>query len=393
MIDLLTKEQNEYYTEFKNFVKINVEPFASKWDSNAEMPDKFISLFGRAGYLGSCIPAGFGGKGWDFITFGLLNEAVGRGISSLTDLVTIQAMVSRTLLKWGTAEQKDKWLRPLAEGKIIGAFALTEPKAGSAIQNIETTFKNCDGKYILNGHKRWTSYGEKANIFLVFGKDGDKPLACLLTNETPGLEITPIKNMMGFRAAHMAQLSFHDIEIPESDIVGKPGFGISHVASVGLHYGRISTACSALGLLRACFEESVIYASIRKIGQKSVGDEGMIRTLIADMGTDLRAATLLCHSACKAEDDHTPDVFEKVQMAKYFTSRAVVKAASNAVQIHGANGCNESAPVSRYYRDAKIMEIIEGTTQIHERMLGKTFVDKAAVLLREKNNLQNDAKN
>ena len=384
MISLLTENQKLRYEEFKDFIKTNVEPYASKWDYNQEMPDDFLSLLGSAGYLGSNIPTEFGGKGWDFVTFGLLNEAVGRGISSLTDLLTIQAMVSSTLIKWGTSEQKSKWLEPLARGEIIGAFSLTEPSVGGAIQSLETKINKHGDKYILNGRKRWTSYGEKAGLFLVFGKDEDKSIACLLSKDTPGLEISPIKNMMGFRAAHMAQLNFHEIEIPESDIVGKPGFALSHVASVGLHYGRISTSCSALGLLRACFEESVIYSSQRKIGNKFVGEEGMIRTLIARMGTDLHAASLLCYSACKAEDEHTPDVYEKVQMAKYFTSKAVVRAASDAVQIQGANGCHESSNVARYYRDSKIMEIIEGTTQIHERMLGKTFVEKAARLVKAK---------
>ena len=131
-------------------------------------------------------------------------------------------------------------------------------------------------------------------------------------------------------------------------------------------------------MLRACFEESINYASKRKIGEKFIGDEGMVRTLIARMGTDLQAASLLCYTACKAEDEKTPDVYEKVQMAKYFTSRAVVRAASDAVKIRGASGCHESSPVARYYRDSKIMEIIEGTTQIHEKMLGKTFIDKSA---------------
>ena len=384
MISLLTENQKLRYEEFKDFIKTNVEPYASKWDYNQEMPDDFLSLLGSAGYLGSNIPTEFGGKGWDFVTFGLLNEAVGRGISSLTDLLTIQAMVSSTLIKWGTSEQKSKWLEPLARGEIIGAFSLTEPNVGSAIQSLETKINKHGDKYILNGRKRWTSYGEKAGLFLIFGKDEDKSIACLLSKDTPGLEISPIKNMMGFRAAHMAQLNFHEIEIPESDIVGKPGFALSHVASIGLHYGRISTSCSALGLLRACFEESVIYSSKRKIGNKFVGEEGMIRTLIARMGTDLHAASLLCYSACKAEDEHTPDVYEKVQMAKYFTSKAVVRAASDAVQIQGANGCHESSNVARYYRDSKIMEIIEGTTQIHERMLGKTFVEKAARLVKAK---------
>ena len=384
MISLHTENQKLRYEKFTDFIKTNVEPYASKWDYNQEMPDDFLSLLGSAGYLGSNIPTEFSGKGWDFVTFGLLNEAVGRGISSLTDLLTIQAMVSSTLIKWGTSEQKSKWLEPLARGEIIGAFSLTEPNVGSAIQSLETKINKRGDKYILNGRKRWTSYGEKAGLFLIFGKDEDKSIACLLSKDTPGLEISPIKNMMGFRAAHMAQLNFHEIEIPESDIVGKPGFALSHVASIGLHYGRISTSCSALGLLRACFEESVIYSSKRKIGNKFVGEEGMIRTLIARMGTDLHAASLLCYSACKAEDEHTPDVYEKVQMAKYFTSKAVVRAASDAVQIQGANGCHESSNVARYYRDSKIMEIIEGTTQIHERMLGKTFVEKAARLVKAK---------
>jgi alkylation response protein AidB-like acyl-CoA dehydrogenase len=378
MTTLLTDSQRERYKEIRSFVKTNVEPYASEWDLNQEMPDDFISLLGRSGYLGSNIPEEYGGMGWDFVTFGLLNEAVGRGISSLTDLLTIQAMVSATLLKWGTPAQKERWLEPMAKGEIIAAFSLTEPNVGSAIQNLETTISKAGDKYILNGAKRWTSYGEKADLFLIFGKDEGKSIACLLPKDTPGLEIKPIKNMMGFRAAHMAQLNFHDIEIPESDLVGKPGFALSHVAPIGLHYGRISTSCSALGLLRACFEESINYASKRKIGEKFIGDEGMVRTLIASMGTDLQAAGLLCYTACKAEDEKSPDVYEKVQMAKYFTSKAVVRAASDAVQIRGASGCHESSPVARYYRDSKIMEIIEGTTQIHEKILGKTFIDKAA---------------
>jgi alkylation response protein AidB-like acyl-CoA dehydrogenase len=380
MINLLTNSQKERYEEFRSFIKTNVEPFAGEWDQKEEMPDGFISLLAKSGYLGSNIPEEYGGKGWDFVTFGLLNEAVGRGISSLTDLLTIQAMVSTTLLKWGTKAQKDKWLNPLAKGEIIGAFSLTEPDVGSAIQNLQTKINKRGDKYFLNGCKKWTSYGEKADLFLIFGKDEDKSVACLISKDTPGLTVTPIKNMMGFKAAHMAQLNFDNIEIPESDLVGKPGFALSHVAPIGLHYGRISTSCSALGLLRACFEESILYASSRKIGEKYIGDEGMIRSIIARMGTDLQASGLLCYSALKAEDERTPDVFEKVQMAKYFTSKAVVRAASDAIQIRGASGCHESAPVARYYRDAKIMEIIEGTTQIYEKILGKTFVDKAARL-------------
>ncbi len=182
---------------------------------------------------------------------------------------------------------------------------------------------------------------------------------------------------MGFRAAGLAKLTFKNVEVPPANVVGKPGFALSHVAPVGLHYGRISTACSALGLLRGCFEESVTWAATRKIGNQPLGDIGMIRSLIAEMGTDFEAGGFLCHSACRAATENLPEAFEKAVMAKYFTSRAAVRAASNAVQILGAAGCHGSSSVSRFYRDAKIMEIIEGTTQVHEHLLGGIFLGQA----------------
>jgi len=323
------------------------------------------------------LPPEYDGQGWDVVTFGLLNEALGRGSPALTDVLTVQTMVSMALLKWGTAEQKRKWLPPLAKGEMIAAFALTEPGAGSDLQSLATEFTRNANGFILNGAKRWISCAQFAAVFLVFGKLEQLPVACLVPRQSPGLRVEPITDLMGFRAAGLAQLHFENVEVPSVNLVGKPGFALSHVAPVGLHYGRISTACSALGLLRGCFEESIAHAARRKIGDERVGDLGMIRSLIARMGTDLEAGRLLCHSACSAEDEHLPEVFEKTLMAKYFTSRAAVRAASDAVQIRGASGCHASAPVSRYYREAKIMEIIEGTTQIHEDMLGKIFVYQA----------------
>ena len=265
----------------------------------------------------------------------------------------------------------------VAKGEIIGAYALTEPACGSAIQSVETSFREEDDKFILNGEKKWISYGQLAGVFLVFGKIDEKPLACMVPKEAEGFTVKPIKHMMGFKAARLAQISFNEVEIRSENIIGKPGFALSYVAPIGLQYGRISTACSALGLLRGCLEESAAYASIRKIVDRKLGGIGMIRSLIARMGTDLQAAGHLCYSACRAEDDHSPEAFEKTLMAKYFTSRAAVRAASDAVQIRGASGTHGSSPVARYYRDAKIMEIIEGTTQVHEQLLGKLFVDKA----------------
>lgn len=375
---LLTDAQTTRYASFKAFVKESVEPFAEEWDRKQSIPDSVISLLAKSGYLGCSLPTQYGGQGWDIVTFGLLNEALGRGSSSLTGVLTVQTMVSKALLKWGSEEQIQKWIPPLAKGEIIGAFALTEPGAGSDIAGLTTDFTQSDsGCLVLNGVKKWITAAQLASVFLVFGKQGDRSLACLVPRDTPGLEVDPIHDLMGFRAGGLAKLVFKNVKVPIANVVGKPGFALSHIAPVGLHYGRISTACSALGLLRGSFEESVEWANARRIGNEPLGNLGMMRSLIAEIGTDVEAGNFLCYSACRTADENLPEAFEKAVMAKYFTSRAAVRAASHAVQIRGAAGCHGSSPTSRFYRDSKIMEIIEGTTQIHEHLLGGMFVRQA----------------
>jgi alkylation response protein AidB-like acyl-CoA dehydrogenase len=380
MPPLLPEDQEARHRAFKEFVSLNVEPFAEAWDREEQIPPQVISLLGEAGHLGVTVPRDYGGQGWNTVTFGWLNEAVGRGSSALTDVITCQAMVSMALLKWGTPDQKARWLPSLAKGETIGAFALTEPGAGSDTQALVTEYAPTSngGELSLNGHKKWISCAQFADIFLVFGVLGQRSVAGLVSRGSPGFSIEPIRGLLGFRAAGLAELHFENVRVPATNIVGKPGFGLSHVAAVGLHYGRISTACSGAGLVRGCLEESVSYAATRAIGAQTVGDLGMIRSLITRMGADSEAARLLCVSACQAEDDGRPEAFEKALTAKYFASRAAVRAASDAVQIRGASGCHSSSPVSRFYRDAKILEIIEGTTQIHEQLLGKILVDRAA---------------
>ncbi len=376
----LTPEQLRRGEEFRAFASAHVAPHAAKWDAAQAIPRAVISELGRAGYLGATLPVEHGGQGWDMVTFGLLNEALGRHDSAYTGLVTVQSMVSAALLKWGSAAQRRECLPALARGEKIGAIALTEPQGGSDLQAMTTRFTRSDSgdDLKLNGEKKWISCAQLADVFLIFGKLDEKPLAALVPRESPGLEIEPINDLLGFRAAGLAQLRFHEVAVPAANIVGKPGFALSHVAPVGLHLGRISTACSALGLLRGCFEESTTFAAARHAGAERIGDFGMIQSLIARMGADLAAAQLLCWSACRAEDERGPESFTAALLAKYFSSRAAVRAAADAIQIHGAAGCHESSPVARFFRSSKIMEIIEGTTQVHERILGRGFVEAAA---------------
>jgi alkylation response protein AidB-like acyl-CoA dehydrogenase len=379
MRGFLTSEQQMRQDEFRAFVARHVEPAAAEWDRAEAIPPAVVGELARAGYLGALLPEKFGGRGWDTVTFGLLNEACGRGSAALTDLLTVQAMVSMTLLKWGTEKQKAQWLPRLASGELIGAFALTEPGGGSDLRALRTQFAaSADGGYRLNGEKCWISYAQSAGLFLIVGHAGTAPLACLVPRDAAGLQVEPIRRMLGFRAAGLGRVTFQDVVVPAENVVGKPGAALSFIAPIGLQYGRISTACSSLGLLRGCFEEAVRRAHHRRVGSETVGRFGMIRSMLARMGTDLEAAGLLCLSACRAADERAPDAFHKALMAKYFSSRAAVAAAADAVQIWGAEGCHEDAAVSRYYRDAKVLEIIEGTTQVHEELIVSSYTDSGA---------------
>lgn len=376
MNSLLTNEQRQRYDDFRRVVAADLAPSVQAWDMEGKLPASVLTLLADAGYLGALVPEADSGQGWDTVTFGLLCEAVARVSCAVADIITVQTMVALSLAKWGTIAQRKRWLSPLARGEAIGAFALTEPHAGSATQNFTTNFQEKDGHLVLTGTKTYISAGQFADVFLVFGKLADQPLACLVPRGASGVTVEPITDMLGYRAAGLATVSFQEVELEPVSVVGKPGFGLSHIAQTGLHYGRISTACSAAGLLRACFEESLRYGSIRKAGDRRLGELGMIQSLLARMGTDLEAAQLLCYQACRANDERLPQKVEKALAAKYFSSTAAARAAADAVQIHGAAGCRESSPVARYYRDAKLIEIMEGTTQIHESMLAQLYLER-----------------
>lgn len=376
MIDLLSESHKIRYGEFIEFIDKKVAPFASQWDIEQAVPRDIIMSCAKVGYLGCAIPRQYGGQGQDFLTFGLLNEAVSRGSASLGGLFNVHNMVAQTLLKWGTEKQKEYWLPLLSSGDILAAFALTEPGAGSDIQAIKTTYKENGDMLILNGKKRWITFGAAADILLVFGKMKELPVACIVERGTPGFKVTPIKEMLGFRAAHLALLEFDNCEVKKENMIGKPGIALSFIAPYALKFGRLSVACASLGVLRACFRACAAYALQRKTFATLLADHGMVRTLMTDMGVDLEAAGLLCWYACRSEDAKAPDANEKILLAKYYASTAASRHASKAVQIMGAVGCNENLPVSRYYRDAKVMEIIEGSSQVLQMLLGKSFCKK-----------------
>jgi hypothetical protein len=303
------------------------------------------------------------------LSFGLLNEAIGRGCASLRSLLTVHGMVCRALVRWGTREQQTHWLPRLADGRNIAAFALTEPERGSDVADLQTRARAVDEDFVLDGRKRWITFGARADLFLVFAATETGPLALLVERERPGLEITPLNDMLGTRAAMLAELHFRDCRVPRANLVGRPGFGIAAVALSALELGRYSVAWGCVGILHACRDAAYRYAAQRRQFGSPLRDHQLIRRMLTNMAVDLKAARMLAQNAGRMLDQRDPAATREVLAAKYFASRAALRAAEDAVQIHGAVGCGPESPVSRHWRDAKIMEIIEGSTQMQQLMI------------------------
>jgi hypothetical protein len=369
MVIEFTSEQLKHREEFRTFVDEVITPRAQENDREERMPSELCEKIAAKGYLGSMLPKQYGGLGMDMITLGLLNEEFGRGCSSARSLLTVHGMVALGINRWGSQEQKDYWLPQIAYGQVIGAFGLTEPNVGSDAKSIETTAVLDGDYYVLNGKKKWITMGQVADLFLILARCEDKPTAFLVERKSPGFSTKPIKGLLGARASMIAEVLMDHCLIPKENMIGQVGTGLSHVALSSLDYGRYTIACGCVGLAQACLEESLRYARKRKQFGKPLRVNQLIQKMIAEMVVNIKAARLLCLHAGYLKDLGDPDSIMEIWNAKYFASQMVVKVSGDAVQIHGANGCCQDYPVERYYRDAKINEIIEGTTQMHEVLI------------------------
>jgi glutaryl-CoA dehydrogenase (non-decarboxylating) len=365
----LTPEQKKYQAEFKAFADREIAPLAGENDREERIPPELIKKLTDQGYLGSMLSKDYSGNSMDMVTLGLLNEEIGRGCSSVRSLLTVHGMLGLALQRWGTEEQKKAWLPKMVTGEVIGAFGLTEPNVGSDAKSVETTATPSDGGYIINGRKKWITMGQIADLFLIFAQCEGKPTAFLVEKTSPGFSTKPIKGLLGARASMVAELHFDDCRVPKENLVGMVGTGLSHVALSALDYGRYTIAWGCVGLGQACLEESIYYARKRKQFGGPLRENQLIQKMITEMVVNVKAARLLCFQAGYLKEIGDPDSIMETWVAKYFASTMVVKVASDAVQIHGANGCCQEYPVERYYRDAKINEIIEGTSQMHEVLI------------------------
>lgn len=365
----LSPQQAKAQKAFRAFVDDSVVPYADQYDQEERTPPELIQKLAANGYLGSIIPKAFGGQENDMVTHGLLCEEIGRGSASLLSLLTVHGMVSQALFKWGTPEQKAHWLPRLATGDVVGAFGLSEPDVGSDANNVKMSAKTETDGYVLNGKKRWISFGQIAQGALVFAQFEGKPTAFLVETDRPGFSVKPIRGMLGFRSAMLAELQLEACRIPQENRVGPLGFGFSHVASSALDHGRFCIAWGAVGLGQACLEACLRYTSERQQFGEYLRRYQLIQAMIAEMITNIKAARLLCYQAGRLKDQGDYESIMETSIAKYFASKMVNRVASDAVQIHGANGCSSEYPIQRYLRDARIMEIIEGSTQMQQLII------------------------
>ncbi|HEV2735380.1 MAG TPA: acyl-CoA dehydrogenase family protein, partial [Longimicrobiaceae bacterium] len=244
------------------WVDREVVPFAGEWDRAAATPPETIRRVAEAGFLGALVPREQSGAGADWVTFAMLNEELGRGCSSIRSLLTVHSMATYAVLRWGSRAQKERWLGPLARGETIGAFGLSEPGVGSDAGAIETEAVPEGDGYRLHGRKKWTTYGQVADLFLVFARAEGKPVAFLVERATPGLTVAPLHGITGTRASMLAELHFDGALVPKENRIAGPGFGIA-VALATLEVGRLSVGAGCVGIVQACLDASLAYASGR----------------------------------------------------------------------------------------------------------------------------------
>jgi hypothetical protein len=367
----LTDAQRDSRASFRTFVEEQVAPAAGDFDRAERIPNEMMREFGDRGYLGALVPVEYGGQGMDAMTWGLLCEEIGRGSASLVSLLTVHSMVIQALIRWGDEDQRNTWLPKLASGQTLAAFGLSEPDIGSDAGHCKTAARSDGGDLIIQGEKRWISFGQVADLFLIFGFLDGQSTAFLVESGSSGFDRSPTTGMLGFRSAMLASLHLDGCRIPESNVVGRPGFGFSHVAGTALDHGRFCIAWGALGLIEACISASLDYAESREQFGAPLKDHQLVKAMIANMFVQSRAARLLCSNAAHLKESGSPSLIMETSIAKYFSSQAAVRIALDAVQIHGANGCSDDYPVARYLRDAKVFEIIEGSNQIQQIIIAK----------------------
>lgn len=367
-----SEEQKMLRQTVRNYVDREIMPYINEWDRQGSFPDKIYQDLAELGLMGVCIPESYGGSGMDYNSLAIVCEELERGDTAFRTAVSVHTgLNSMTILQWGTEEQKQKYLVPLAKVEKIGAFGLTEPNAGSDVVAILTTAEKQGDHYILNGQKTWISLSDVADYFLVFAyTDKSKKhhgiSAFIVEREWEGFSSRPIEGKLGIRAGNTGEIFFDNVKVPTENLLGEEGEGFK-IAMSALDNGRFTVAAGAVGQIMAALEACVKYCHERETFGKPIARHQLVQQKIANMEAGLQMSRLLVYRAGELKNEGVRNTRE-TSLAKWQATEFANKAANDAVQIHGAYGFSDEYPVERYLRNSKAPVIYEGTSEIHTLM-------------------------
>ncbi|WPP46259.1 acyl-CoA dehydrogenase family protein [Pseudomonas sp. AN-1] len=370
-----TEEQRMIRDMAREFAQREIAPNAAAWAEAGWIDDRLVAQMGELGLLGMVVPEEWGGSYIDYVAYALAVEEISAGDGATGALMSVHNSVGcGPLLNYGSQAQKEAWLPRLASGQAVGCFCLTEPQAGSEANNLRTRAELKDGQWVLNGAKQFITNGKRAKLAIVFAVTdpelGKKGLsAFLVPTDTPGFVVERAEHKMGLRASDTCAIALDDCRIPQENLLGERGKGLA-IALSNLEGGRIGIAAQSIGIARAAFEAALRYARERVQFGKPIIEHQSIANLLADMHTRINAARLLTHHAARLRSAGQPCLSEASQ-AKLFASEMAEQVCSNAIQIHGGYGYLEDYQVERYYRDARITQIYEGTSEIQRMLIAR----------------------
>ncbi|MDP9018802.1 MAG: acyl-CoA dehydrogenase family protein [Candidatus Eremiobacteraeota bacterium] len=374
----LTEDQRAIGNLAAEIAAKEIAPHIARWDREHTFPRDLYTKLSNAGIMGILVPEQYGGVGADYLCYALAIEALARVDAGTAVTVSVHSMICSAIMRLGSDEQKERYLPKLSSGDVIAAFALTEPEAGSDAGAIRATARETADGFVLNGRKQWCTNGGYSGVIMGMfrtGEHGHKAIsAFLIDNDLPGIVVEKTTEKLGIHTSNTCDLAFDEVKVPHRALVGTVGDGFGS-AMAALHGGRIGIAAQSCGILSACLDASVKYAKERVAFGKPIGAFEGISFKIAQMAVDLDAARLLTYRAAALCSAGLPFVTE-ASKAKLFASTAARKHAAEAIQIYGGYGYTTEFPVERYYRDAKITEIYEGTSEIQQIIIARSLLGK-----------------
>ncbi|MGB0102456.1 MAG: acyl-CoA dehydrogenase family protein [Nocardioides sp.] len=379
----LTDEQQAFRDLARDFLDKEAIPHRTEWDRQESVDTSIIAKLAEIGFLGLTIPEEYGGLGGDYVTYVLGMEELGRADSALRGIVSVSnGLVGKSILGFGSEEQKQEWLPGIAAGTTLGCFGLTEPDTGSDAGNLTSRARKDGSDYVISGQKLFITNGTWADVALVFARTGGEGprgiSAFLVPTDSEGFEAREIKGKLGLRGQATAELFLSDVRVPAEALLGEEGQGFK-IAMTTLDKGRVSVAAGCVGIVQGCLETSVEYATTRTQFGKPLAGFQLVQELISDMSVDADAARLLVWRCADLIDRGEP-FGTAASKAKLYASEAAVRAANNAIQVYGGAGYIDEYPAAKYLRDARVMTLYEGTSQIQKLLIGRAETGVSAFL-------------